>query len=65
MTVEPTRLDDVAAATVACVCQSWLPNYLPAEKHDDLGELIYDLIVGAVHAYVEVEAFRLPEPSRN
>lgn len=47
MAVDPDR----AEASAACGMQTWLPYYLPAEKYDDLKELLFDLVYSAIHAY--------------
>lgn len=57
--------DDVASASAEFCMQSWLPNFLPAERHAALRELIQDLVVGALAAYAEEDLWRAPEPSDN
>lgn len=60
-------IQDVAAATAECGMQSWLPNYLPADRHADLRELLHDLAVGAMTAHLDARSgwYDVPPPSPN
>jgi hypothetical protein len=42
-----------------------LANWLPPEQHANVRELLYDLTVGALHAFADGETRRVPEPSAN
>lgn len=55
--------DDIAAATAECGMQM-MANWLPADRHAELRELLYDLVFTALHAYVE-KPWQVPGPSRN
>lgn len=56
--------EDVAAATAECGMQQ-LANWLPADRHTELRELLYDLAFGALHAFADRRAWYMPEPSEN
>ncbi len=59
---ETETIDCIASATAAYGMQQ-LANWLPANRHEELRELLYDLTVGALHALRGVDAFCVPEPS--
>jgi hypothetical protein len=64
MTADTDRADCVAAATAECGMQQ-LVNWLPAARHEELRELLYDLTYTAIVAYVEGQPRRVPGPSAN
>ena len=59
-------IETVAEATSEMGVQQ-LANWLPADRHDELRELLYDLAVGAVTAFADAQRGwgEVPEPSRN
>lgn len=57
-------VDDIAAATAECGMQL-LANWLPADRHAELRELLHDLAVGAITAFADVKVWRAPPPSIN
>jgi hypothetical protein len=59
-------IDSVAVATAECGMQTQLPNWLPADRHHELWELLFDLTVGALTAYRDAKrGWEVPEPSIN
>ncbi len=65
MSNHPDAINTIAAACTEYGMQSWLPNWLPAERHEELRELLFDLVISALHAFRDVDEFRVPEPSIN
>lgn len=63
----PNLIEDIAAATAECGMQTQLPNWLSADRHGELRELLFDLAVGALAAYRDaVKGWtEVPEPSAN
>lgn len=59
-------LDTVAAASAECGMHL-IANFVPADRHDELRELLYDLLVTALIAYRDAELnwFEVPQPSAN
>lgn len=64
-------IDTIAAASTEVAMQQ-LARWLPAERHADLRELLHDLALSAIHAFKDVDMFRVvehefrvPEPSIN
>ena len=57
-------IDDIATATSVYGLMQ-LANWLPADRHGELKELLHDLTVGALHAYADAGVWRVPEPSSN
>jgi hypothetical protein len=57
---------NIAEATAECGMQL-LSNWLPAGRHDELRELLFDLTVGALTAYADAQRGwgEVPEPSNN
>lgn len=64
MTIDPDRAAAVAATTARCGAHQ-LANWVPADRHDDLRELLYDLSYTAIRTYLEREPWRLAPPSPN
>jgi hypothetical protein len=64
MVIDEPRADCVAAASAEYALQEWA-NWFPAEFHPQVREMLYDLVYSGLVAYVECEAFRLPEPGVN
>jgi hypothetical protein len=57
-------IDDIAAATAECGMQH-LANWFPAERHEALRELLFDLTVGALAAFRDTSLRCVPEPTEN
>ncbi|VTS01911.1 unnamed protein product [Gemmata massiliana] len=64
MTINQNRARDVAATVAACGAHQ-LANWLPADRHDELRELPYDLSYTAICTYLERETWRLAPSSTN
>lgn len=62
--VDDRRADDIATAGAVCVLPE-IANWLPAERHEWLKEVLYDLVYSSIYAYVDLDSFRIPPPSRN
>ena len=60
-------IDTIAEATAECGMQTSLPNWLPAERHEELRELLHDLTVGALTAMADAARgwFGWLGPSKN
>ncbi len=56
--------DDIAAASADYGSRE-LANWIPAERHDALRELLYDLTISALTAFADVDMWRIPQPSEN
>lgn len=57
-------IEDIATATAECGMQQ-LANWLPADRHAELRELIFDLTVGALTAYRDAKVWYVPTASEN
>ncbi|AMV24243.1 hypothetical protein VT84_07590 [Gemmata sp. SH-PL17] len=64
MTIDPDRAEAVAATVAACGTHQ-LANWFPADRHDELHELLYDLSYTAILTYLEAETWRTADPSAN
>jgi hypothetical protein len=64
--VTDALLDTVAAASAEFGMQQ-LANWFPAERHDELRELLYDLAFSAICAYRDAQRnwLDVPAPSVN
>ena len=58
-------IPDISAATAEYGMQC-LANWLPADRHAELRELLYDLTIGAITAFRDAQrGWGLPSPSTN
>ena len=57
-------MDTIAAAIAACVLPD-LASQLPAEKHEEVRETLYDIAYSAMYAYADLCPVRVAEPSVN
>ena len=64
MTVDHETATTVARSSAEYAMQE-LAGWLPTERHDALRELLFDLCVTAVHAYLETKPNYFPQPSNN
>lgn len=56
--------DDIAAASAAYALPE-LANCLPADQHEWLRELLYDLVYSSLHAFADSGVWSVPKPSPN
>ena len=61
---DPRLADDIAEAS-AVYGMRQLANWLPSDLHADMKEALYDIVFSALHAYADVEVWRVPVPSKN
>ncbi len=58
------KMNCIAAATAECGMQS-IANWLPASRHNELRELLYDLVFTSLVAYEQMRPVDFPKPSIN
>jgi hypothetical protein len=58
------EIDDIAAAAAECGMQV-LANWMPAERHEELRELLHDLVVSALTVDRDRPHWYVPDPSEN